>query len=251
MSTTSSTPSRRRAPPNRPGRVLAWGLAAAGLLASVPASGPACAQVVVYDPRNHLESALQTARQLESLANEARSLARSPYSHLAGSSRSLRDMAELARTVRGLSASLGGLETQLRDLYPADVTGADVLRLLEQGRARNANARRTAEDVARLAVELERMSEDRNGRLGGALSASETADGQTSAVQASNQLLAVLAEDLAALRALMLAQSRLLAEAAAREQADRAAGDEARRRRWAGEAGVPAAPRFNPFGRSD
>ena len=39
---------------------------------------------------------------------------------------------------------------------------------------------------------------------------------QTAAVQSTNQLLAVLAEDMAALRTLMLAQSRLLAEAVCR-----------------------------------
>ena len=70
---------------------------------AISTAAPATAQQVVFDPRNHLENALQAARQLESLANEARSLAASPYSHLSGSSQSLRDMAELARTGIGLA----------------------------------------------------------------------------------------------------------------------------------------------------
>ena len=85
-------------------------------------------------------------------------------------------------------------------------------------------ARRTAEDLARTAAELERLGASRQSRLAGALDASQTAQGQTAAVQSTNQLLAVLAEDLAALRTLMLAQSRLMAEATAREAADRASG---------------------------
>ena len=183
----------------------------------------------------------------DALANEARSLAASPYSHLGGNSQSLRDMAELARTARGIASSVGDLEQQFQSLYPDDLSGSDMLRLLEQGQARTANARRTAEYVARTAAELERLGQGRNQRLTGALSASEAASGQTAAIQSSNQMLAVLAEDLAALRTIMLAQSRLLAEATARDAATQASGDEARRRRWAGSAGTPTAPIFDPL----
>lgn len=240
----SSTPSPIRSRPNRPLQILAAGVVAVSLVA---AATPVPAQQVVFDPRNHIENALQAARQLESLANEARSLAASPYSHLTGSSQAFRDMAELARTARGVAASVDGLEQQFRSLYPDDVSGSDMLRLLEQGHARTANARRTAQDVARTAAELERLGQQRGQRLTGALSASETASGQTAAIQSSNQMLAVLAEDLAALRTIMLAQSRLLAEQTAREAADRAAGQEARRRRWSRSATPPAAPSFDPF----
>ena len=72
----------------------------------------------------------------------------------------------------------------------------------------------------------------------------------SAAVQSTNQLLAVLAEDLAALRTLVLAQSRLMAEATAREAADRASGEAARRQRWAGAGAVPVAPSFDPFARA-
>jgi P-type conjugative transfer protein TrbJ len=222
---------------------------AASLLAGAPV--PAPAQQVVFDPRNHLENALQAARQLESLANEARSLAASPYSHLTQSSQALRDTAELARTARGLASSVTSLEQQFQSLYPDDLSGSDLLRLLEQGQARTANARRTAEDVARIAAELERLGRGRAARLSGALSASESAEGQTAATQSTNQLLAVLAEDMAALRTLMLAQSRLMAEATARDAAGQAAGDAARRRRWGGPTGIPAAPAFDPLSHAD
>lgn len=246
MSMPCLTPSPPRSRPNKPLAALAVGLIAAGLLWASPAP----AQQLVFDPRNHIENALQAARQLESLANEAKSLAANPYSHLLGSSRSLQDMAELARTARGLATSAEGIERQFQTLFPDDLSGADALRLLEQGQARTANARRTAEDLARTAAELERLGADRQGRLSGALQASETSGGQTAAIQSTNQMLAVLAEDLAALRTIMLAQSRLLAETAAREATDRAAGDEARRRRWARSTPTPAAPVFDPLTRA-
>lgn len=247
MWTPFSTPSPRRSRRNRIFRSACFGLALplAGGLALAPP--PAAAQWVVVDPTNHVVNLLQAARQLESLANEARSLAASPYSHLADNSRGLQEMAALARTARGLAASVSGLEQQFRDFYPDDLTGADLERLLAQGEARTDNARRTAEDVARMAAELERLSQGRDRRLSGALSASEGAQGQTAAVQSTNQMLAVLAEDLAAMRTMLLAQSRLMAEATARAAADRASGDEARRRRWSGSAGAVAAPAFDPL----
>lgn len=156
-------------------------------------------------------------------------------------------MAELARTARGAATTVSGLERQFRSLYPEDVSGADVLELIEQGQTRTVHARRTAEDVARAAAELERLGQGRERRLSGALSASQSATGQTAAIQSTNQLLAVLAEDLAALRTITLAQSRLLADAAAREAAQQASGEAARRQRWRGRASAPAAPRFDPL----
>lgn len=242
MSIPSLTPSPIRSRRNR----TFLGFVLAGCLLA----GPVGAQQVVFDPRNHVENALQAARQLESLANEARTLAANPYSHLVGSHQSLRDMADLARTARGLATSVDGLDRQFETLFPDDLSGSDVLDLLGQGQARSANARRTAEDLARTAAELERLGAGRSGRLSGALSASETAAGQTSAIQSTNQLLAVLAEDLAALRTIMLAQSRLLAETSAREAADRAAGDEARRQRWGRSSSTPPPPAFDPLSRA-
>lgn len=246
MSMLFSTPSNRRLRPNNPLRLALAGLVAAAAMGGSSAS----AQLVVVDPTNHVTNLLQAARQLESLANDARSLAASPYSHLGENSQSLREMAELARTARGLASSVGGLEQQFRSLYPDDLSGAELERLLAQGGARTETARRTAEDVARTAAELERLGQGRDRRLTGALAASQLATGQTAAVQSTNQMLAVLAEDLAALRTIMLAQSRLLAEATAREAAERASGDEARRRRWAGQARAVPAPGFDPFSRA-
>lgn len=258
MSTKLSTPSPRPRRPsrrNRTARLLGAAIVLAGC-PIIPAS-TAAAQQVVYDPRNHLENSLQAARQLEGLtndarqlANEARMLAASPYSHLAESSRSLRDAAELARSVRGVASSLGELERQFADLYPENPGAFDPDRLLAQGAARTTTARRTAEDLARTAAELERLGSGRDRRLAGALSASEAAEGQTAAVQSSNQMLAVLAEDLAAMRTILLAQARVLAETSAREATDRAAAAESRRRFWARRADILPPPRFDPLGRA-
>jgi len=252
MWTMSSTASSRPSPgPARRNRRLC---AALGLLVAVAVPGqapPASAQQIVFDPRAHVQTSLQAARQLETLANqarqlanEARGLAASPYSHMAESSRTLRDIGELARTVRGAASTLEGVQRQFAELYPDDLSGADLATL---GGEHSIMARRTAQDVARAAAELERLAQGRDQRLRGALAASETAQGQTAAIQSSTQVLSVLAEDLASMRTMLLAQSRLLAEATARQAAGREAAAEARRRFWGRTATTPTAPVFDPF----
>jgi P-type conjugative transfer protein TrbJ len=215
---------------------------------------PAKAQQVVFDPKNHIENALQAARQLESLANQARSLANqartlaaSPYSHLGETTQTLREIGELARSVKGISSDVQGLQRDFEQLYPATMQGLDPRQALQQSQARNAKARETAQDLARTAAELERLSQARTDRLRGAVSASESATGQTAAIQSSTQVLAVLAEDLGSMRTVMLAQSRLMAEEAARRSSERTAAAEARRQFWGRESTAPANPDFNPL----
>ncbi len=252
MWTRSSTLSpTRRSPRN------SWAGALLPLVITLSACSepkPAQAQQIVFDPKNHLENALQAARQLESLSNEARQLANqarelaaSPYSHLAETSSTLRDIGELARSVRGVASDVQGLQSDFERIYPTAVDGLDPRHALEQARARNTQARDTAQDLARTAAELERLSRGRTGRLEGAINASQRADGQTAAIQSSTQVLAVLAEDLGSMRTLLMAQSRLLAAESARRAAERAAGAEARRQFWGREGSRPANPDFDPY----
>lgn len=240
--------SSMRWPPRRNRRLL--------VLASVLAlfAAPVHAQLAVYDPTNYVQNALQAARQLQALTNEAqmlinqaRELAASPYSHLIESSQTLRDIAELSRSIRGVTDDVAKLEQQFSDLYPTAVRGLDPSAAMTQALGRASAARETAQDLARAAAELERLSSGRNARLEGALSASEGAGGQTAAIQSSTQVLAVLAEDLGSMRTILLAQSRLMAEEAARRAAERAAGAEARRQFYDQPADRPAPPAFNPL----
>lgn len=246
----SSTPSPRRSQPSR----LALLFLAAALTNACSAPEPAAAQQLVFDPQNHVENALQAARQLESLtnqarmlANQARQLAASPYSHLGEVSQTLADIGELARTVKGVASDVRDLEAQFADLYPTAAEGLDPRKALQQHQARTTTARDTAKDLAETAAELERLSRSRAGQVSGALGASQSAAGQTAAIQSSNQLLAVLAEDLGSLRTILLAQSRLMAEESARRAAERAAAAEARRQFWGREGAAPANPDFEPF----
>jgi len=240
--------SMRLRPRWRPNRALVLAL----LLAA--AAPQAAAQQVVFDPTNHIENALQAARQLQSITNEAqmlinqaRELATSPYSHLVEASQTLKDISELARSVKGVAASIGDLEDQFEDLYPTAVAGLDPRTALQQALARTETARETAHDLARTAAEHDRLSQGRDQRLRGALSASQSASGQTAALQSSTQMLAVLAEDLGSMRTILLAQSRLMAQESARQAAERTAAAETRRQYWGRAAQPPPPPVFNPY----
>ena len=238
--------------------------AALGLLASTTAAAvlippaPAAAQQVVFDPTNHVENALQAARQLEGLANdatqlanEARMLATSPLKYGAKYSETLKAIHETAEAARGIATDVARVERQFQDLYSGDLRGRDLADLTRAGAERVRVARRTAEDVTRLAAEVQRLGAGRSARLRDALAASEAAEGQTAAVQSQTQLLGVLAEDIATLRTVTLAQARLLAEGTARTAADREAAAETRGRLWGREArGRVAAPRFDPLSRA-
>ncbi len=215
---------------------------------------PARAQQIVFDPKSYAEAALHTAHQLESLsheatmlANQAHALAASPYSHLAQTNATLQDIAELARAVRGIAADTTRLEAQFQSLYPTAVKGLEPKTLLQQAQSRATTAHDTAQDLARTAAELERLSQGRAGRVAGALNATQTAEGTTSAIQASAQLLAAMSEDMGSLRSVTLAQARLMAEEAADRAADRAASAELHRRLWAHDPSRPPPPDFNPY----
>lgn len=242
---------------------LVRGLAVGAVLgAAVPpvllAPGPARAQQVVFDPRNHVENALQAARQLEGLANdaaqlanEAQMLARSPLQYGARYSETLRQLNDTVQAARGIASDVARVERQFQTIYSGDLSGRDLADLTRASAERVRVARRTAEDVARLAADVQRLGATRSSRLQDALAASETATGMTAATQSQTQLLGVLAEDIATLRTVTLAQSRLLAEGTARDAADREQAAELRRRLWGREArSSVAAPRFDPLSRA-
>jgi len=262
MSTSSSTPSKRMhdaakspyGPRGFPGPglnaraflVLTWSV--------VMAAGPATAQHVVFDPSNHAENLIQAARQLEALtqqarliSQQARSLAASPHAPVADAARSMAAIDALSRSAQGLSAYIDALERQFETLYPEGLGELDAA-MLARGRSdRLQTARSTAQDLARIAAGIDKDAPARSRRLEAALAASHAAEGQTAAIQSSTWTLASLAEELAALRAVVLAQARLQAEAAVSQTAESAAAAETRRRFWGRRAATPAAPRFDPL----
>lgn len=134
------------------------GLTASAALAAGLLAAPAGAATIVFDPTNHLENALQAARSLESLANQARQLAndarmlaRSPLAQAGEIGRALAAIDQLTQEVNGLTSDAAALERQFKTLY-GEASAGEKLQMLQQSLSRLKAARDTAQDLARVAA---------------------------------------------------------------------------------------------------
>ena len=222
------------------------------LNAGVPPS-PAQA-AIVFDPTNHIQNVLTAARaleqirvQTEQLTAQIRSLAQNPYDHMGQIGEAMSALTRLSDQARGLAGSVQGLERQFEELYPGNLTARTAVERLMASARRIEVARQTASDAARLAASIDQGRSARTARMAGAMAASQSAQGQTSAIQSSVQALGVMSEQLEGLQALISSQTRLAAEEAARRAAERQQAQDAHRRNWSRTATKPPPPKFNPL----
>lgn len=217
---------------NRRARIVASRLALALALATPVIAAPPAATaqgMIVHDPANVAQNVLQAARALEQVNNQIRQIEnqvrmlRSLDLQLAPEvGQTISAARELFGQAQAIRYNLGSIAEEVRTLYPDDFAALgfeEVLRRsdrwVEESRG---SVERLVEQQARAADGLERAQ----GQVDRALRASGSADGQTSAIQASSQILGVLSAQLADMQALQIAQSRALAaerlERAARER---------------------------------
>ncbi len=177
----------------------------------------AAAQMRVIDPTNLAQNIVQAARALEQINNQIRQieqqalmLTRSPLQL----SPALSNAIEAARAVfdaaMGVSFEAARVGETLRELYPETFEGFD----LESVLARSDHWVRESRTSLERAMEAEARAASAIGRtrsnVEAALAASLDAEGQTSAVQVGNQLLGVMATQLAETQALLAAEGRAL-----------------------------------------
>jgi len=192
--------------------------AAAVLALALVWSSPA-SSMTVFDPSNYAQNILQASRALEQIHNQIQSieqqahmLAQNPLQLSPELAQSVAQAKSLFANAQGLAFEVDTLSAQVRTLYPetwanfnlGDV-GARTSQWLSQDRAA---VERTMQAEAQSAQALAATQ----GHIDQALSSSSAAEGQTSAVQASNQLLGIQAAQLAQIQALLVAQSRALSE---------------------------------------
>ena len=208
---------------------------AAGTWLPVPA--PA---FVVYDPTNFGANLLSTVRQfqsnlheaeviahqLESLANEARNLARLPLSIETQLTQDLGRLSELLAATRGLVLDYAALQTQFDALYPdaaryTGFTGRDYAQQALKWRAQNL---RSVNDAMR-AQGLVRTQPAAGLDLTELVRASQRAEGQLQALQAGNQIAAMLVTQMMRLEQVVSTASRAQASALAQAASDQAAGE--------------------------
>lgn len=192
----------------------------AGALAlslSIAPATPARAQMTVIDPTNLAQNLLQATRALAQINNQIRQieqatamLRQNPLQLSPELSQSIDEARSLFRSAQGIAFEVDQLGENLRQLYPEtweefdleDIIGQSD-RWMDESRA---SFERAMEAEARAAESIERT----RGRINSAMQSSSSAEGQTGAIQASNQLLGIQASQLAEIHALLIAQGRAL-----------------------------------------
>lgn len=224
---------------------LLLSLAAPALTSLAPQQ--ALAQVVVHDPSNHAENLLAAARMLEqiehqiaALEQQAKMLSRGTLQLSPDLSRTIDEAEALFRRGEGLSHDIARIGGEIEALYPETWEAYALEDVMSQSERWAEESRRsltramTAQAQAAAGLSATRQ------RLDAALAASQGAEGQTSAVQAGNQLLGLSAAQLAGIEALMIAEGRALQAERMERLAREARAEEIRARAF--PAARPEAP---------
>jgi P-type conjugative transfer protein TrbJ len=212
------------------------------LVAGTALSAQPASALTVYDPWNHAENILSAARALEqinnqvtSLANEAQmlindamNLASLPTSVLDQIEGNFAEMKGLLGEAQSLAYSVDDIEQQFSSTFEdftADKTGAQLVEGARERWQESLSAFEHSLKAGAVAVDNIDGIERQTSSLVGA---SKSAVGILQATQAGNELLAVQAQQLADLTAMLAAQGR----ADALEQARHAAAQEQAREQF-------------------
>jgi P-type conjugative transfer protein TrbJ len=218
--------------------------AAAVLALALAHAAPAQAQLIVKDPTNYAQNVLQAARalqqinnqiqqiqnQAQSLVNEARNLASLPHSSLAQLQAQVQRTQQLLGQAQRIAYDMQSIETAMRGGYRgADLSASDRA-LLDGAQERWRNSVAAFEDALRVQAGVIGNMDGGRAEMGTLVGASQSATGALQAAQAGNQLLALQAQQLADLTALVAAQGRADALEKARAAAASAQSREQLRR---------------------
>jgi P-type conjugative transfer protein TrbJ len=188
-------------------------------LALLPARG----QMLVYDPSNYAQNVLQAARALQQinnqitglqnqtqmLLNQARNLARLPYSSLQAIEQSITRTQQLLKQAQRLAYDINQIDQAFQRTYPQSYAGSiSSQQLLTDAQMRWRNALAGYHDALRVQAGVVQALDTTRTEIGPLVSSSQSAVGILQATQAGNQLIALQIRQLLDLTALIAAQSR-------------------------------------------
>jgi P-type conjugative transfer protein TrbJ len=199
---------------------------------------------IVFDPSNYAENILQAARALEQinnqiqslqneaqmLINQARNLASLPYSSIQALQQSVQRTQQLLGQAQRIAFDVQHIDQIFSQQYAdIDLTASDQ-QLVELARERWANTVGALQDAMRVQAGVVGNIETQRTELSNLVGESQGATGALQATQAGNQILALQAQQLADLTALLAANGRADALSAAEQTAAAEQGREQRRR---------------------
>lgn len=187
----------------------------ASVLALTVYGRAARAQVTVYDPAavaqaiKQVSQGLQQIEHLKSqLQQQAQMIAQlgidvtGPLAEIAAQA------TELLHQAQGLGYGAADLSKAFAQMYPESLVGASAGELAERLTAWSKASRQTLREAMQVQSQIMQTQPVTAGAVQAAISASQAAAGQTAAVQATNQLLGVLATQLGQLQTLLVTQAR-------------------------------------------
>lgn len=196
-------------------RNLISGAAASAI--AIGLASPAEAQWIVLDPGNLAQSILQVGHMVEQISNQVQQLEQmramlqqNPLQLSPGLSQSLTETRALFDSVQGLAFEARQVGDQIRTLYPETWESYNLDQVLARSDQWLRESRASLQRSMEAEADAVRSIEAARGQIDQALSSSSSAEGQTGAIQASNQLLGIQAAQLVEMRAQLAAQSRAL-----------------------------------------
>lgn len=204
----------------------------------------ALAQALVYDPTNYAQNVLTAARalqqvnnqitslqnQAQSLINQARNLASLPYTALAQLQETVARTQALLTQAQNIAYNVTQIDQAFQSTYGSISVTASDQTLVTGARARWQNTVGGLQDAMRTQATVIGNIGANQTQMTALVNASQTATGALAATQAGNQLLALQAQQLADLTAVIAANGRAQALKDAETATAAVQGQEQRRR---------------------
>lgn len=222
-------------------------VAAALLTASVAISPilttPAHA-LIVFDPSNYAQNVLTATRALQQitnqitslqneaqmLINQARNLASLPYSSLQQLQQSVQRTQQLLAQAQNIAYDVQQIDQVFSQKYSTASMSASDAQLVADAKSRWRNTVGGLQDAMRVQATVVGNIDTNRTQMSALVGSSQSATGALQATQVGNQLLALQAQQLADLTALIAANGRAQALQSAEQAAAAAQGQEQRRR---------------------
>lgn len=227
-----------------PRAALVAAIVAAPLSVSPILIAPASAQWVVYDPTNYAQNLLTATRALQQinnqitslqneatmLINQARNLTSLPFSSLQQLQQSVQRTQQLLGEAQRVAYNVQNIDQAFRTTYGNASMSASDRQLVADARERWQNTVGGLQDAMRVQAGVVGNIDTNRTQMSALVGQSQGATGALQATQAGNQLLALQAQQLADLTAVVAANGRAQALSEAERSAAAEQGREQRRR---------------------
>ena len=222
---------------------LALSILAAQMALSPLLTAPAHA-IIVFDPSNYAQNVLQAARALQEvnnqitslqneatmLINQARNLASLPFSSLQQLQQSVQRTQQLLNQAQNIAFDVQQIDRAFQQQYANVSLSASDQQLITDARTRWQNTVGGLQDSMRVQAGVVGNIDTNRTQMAALVGQSQGATGALQVAQAGNQLLALQAQQLADLTAVIAANGRAQALQSAEQAAAAEQGREQRRR---------------------